>query len=291
MKSMTGFGHASYAQKSFALDVQVRAVNGRYFELRLHAPREYQSLEAEIKKTVSRAIQRGTVDIYLNRSQAGGREVDVEINLTLAKKYQKALSKVKKDLKISGPVTLNMLAAVPDIITVKPTTDSREEEFVLVLQTLEQALNKCNQERDREGLALKADLEKCLDRLTVLRTEFSTLRDQVNKDMGQRFKERLEKLALAVPVDENRLAQEVAIQIDRSDINEELQRLGEHIRAYQELLNAKGNFGKKMDFYAQELLREVNTIGSKSQVARMTALVVEAKTIVERVREQVQNVE
>jgi uncharacterized protein (TIGR00255 family) len=149
----------------------------------------------------------------------------------------------------------------------------------------------CDSERRREGLALKKILRSYLDQLQSIVVNIGRSRVEAGQRIQERYRLRLEKLCLSNEVDAHRIAQEIAIQLDKADINEEIDRLGEHVRVWKAMLNASGHQGKKMDFYTQELLREINTIGSKAQWTVITHQVVEGKTIIEKLREQVQNVE
>jgi uncharacterized protein (TIGR00255 family) len=292
MKSMTGFGKAQATSQTVDLEVSIKSVNGRFLEVRLHAPKEYAFLESEFKKLLSSKIIRGTVDIYFQRhltEQAQAKQVS--LNEELAQGYMQALKDLRRALKLKGTPTLEMLARFPDLIKVEESASLQPSENKLALKVLSEALTACEVERNREGLSLQKELERLLLALEQSAKTFEQLSDEARLELEKRYRERLQKLGFAGQIDDQRLAQEIVIQSDRADINEEITRLREHIRAYRELLLAADSQGKKMDFYAQELLREVNTIGSKSQISKLTAAVVEAKTTVERIREQVQNVE
>ncbi len=307
MRSMTGYGHTNFSNKDFELDIQVKSVNGRFLDIRLHLPREYNSFETEIKKSVSQVFHRGTVDIYCGRKiHASAKQVALEINDDVAKLYVKSLKSLAKNLKLKDNLTLEMIIKLPELMQLKVQDKVSSAEKQKLMNLVEKAIEQCEQERVREAKALSEDIEKNLIKLQDFISEGQKLREQVNLELAKKFEDRIKNLGKnlgvssggvltgalgGISVDPARLAQEVIMQIDRSDINEEMSRLSEHVDAYLKLLNDQKSNGKKMDFYAQELLREVNTIGSKSQVAKMTALVVDAKTLIERIREQVQNVE
>jgi uncharacterized protein (TIGR00255 family) len=300
MKSMTGYGRSSNRSSdkkaskknpsSIALDVSIRSVNGRFLETRLHLPREYVGLESDIKSIVARHFSRGTVDVYVNRSRS---EVSSEINVNrkLAVKWLKGYRELGAALKLKEEPSLELLAKVPDIFKFEDRAEATDAETKLVKKLTEASAQACAQEREREGRALAAELQRLCSRLERLVDEMETLRAEANADLEKRYKDRLQKLGFKGIVDDQRIAQEIVMQLDRAEISEELTRLREHLKAYSQLLKTEESQGKKLDFYAQELLREVNTIGSKSQVAKLTSLVVDAKTVVEKIREQVQNVE
>lgn len=289
---MTGFGHSHIVEKDFELDIQVKSVNGRFLDLRLHIPREYHPFDSEIKKTLSQFFARGTVDLYCNRRvQLSEKNAKLVINEEIAKSYVQAFNKLSKKLKLKDELSINILARLPEISQLKTQDEVSDQEKKVLLKTLEQACKSCLDERLREAKALKRDLLDNLKNLENLIQKIQEIREEVNSELAEKFASRLKALGLTEQIDPIRILQEVSVQIDRSDINEELSRLGEHISSYRKLIQSGDQHGKKLDFYAQELLREINTIGSKSQVAKLTSLVVDAKSVIERIREQVQNVE
>ncbi|RYZ76750.1 MAG: YicC family protein [Proteobacteria bacterium] len=309
MKSMTGFGRSSLRNSGDAatripeLDISIRAVNGRYLEMRFHLPREYAGLESDFKGILQKTFTRGTIDIYVNRA-GSTRSAEVVPNSQLAGEYLAAYQKLGQDLKLEATARLEWLARIPEVLAVREHSELTEEEATAAKALVHQVAQACDSERIREGKALKLELERHLTALEDLSKQFEILKTEANSELEKRFRDRLaqamQKFGVGAPggglggglaVDEQRLAQEIVMQLDRADVSEELQRLKEHIKAYRDLLNKSEPQGKKLDFYAQELLREVNTIGSKSHIAKLTSLVVEAKTLVERIREQVQNAE
>ena len=292
MKSMTGFGRASQQTAHFEIDINVRAVNGRFLEVRFHLPREYASFESEMKKLVQSHLARGTVDVYINRRLRGeAADAKVTVRKDLAKLWVGELRKLGKSLKLKGDISFETLARVSDLWDIEEESAVSADEKEAVLAVLKTALDQCVSERVREGKALQKELLALLADLGACSDEIEACREHANSELEKRLKDRLQKLGIDTSLEPQRLAQEVVMLVDRADISEELTRLREHLKAYREILSSRTHEGKKLDFYAQELLREVNTIGSKSQVARLTNHVVDAKTIVERIREQVQNVE
>lgn len=305
MKSMTGFGRASNrtSKKSskasgrephpqVELDISVKSVNGRYLEMRLHLPREYAGFEGDLKSIVGSQLSRGTVDVYINRSRPkGGAEAEVRVNTELAKKWLKGYQSLGSELKLKSEPTLELMTRIPDLIHVEERAEVGEAEKKQLKALLLEAVSSCDKERGREGKALSQELQGLCKKLESLAAQMEDLKTEANAELARRFRDRLQKLGLEGTIDQQRIAQEIIIQIDRADVSEEIARLREHLKAYLVLLKSDEPQGKKLDFYAQELLREVNTIGSKSHIAKLTSLVVDAKTIVEKIREQVQNVE
>ncbi len=290
MKSMTGFGKASSHSNDYHLDVTVRAVNGRFFEVKFHGPTIYKGLETEIRKKVSQQMQRGTIDIYFNRKVLKGSET-VLFNKKLAKKWLNGFNAMAKELGLQPAQDAQVLLSIPDLVSVDEAGNVGASEKSILNATLEKALMSCDKVRSVEGKGLKKDIQGHLKKLGQQVSKIKKLRDQTKKDLQKRYQKKLEGYEMPGDIDEQRVAQEIVIQVDKSDISEEIQRLEAHIKAIGKLVQTTGAIGKKMDFYAQELLREVNTIGSKSTSSELTQEVVEAKGLIEKYREQVQNVE
>lgn len=291
MKSMTGFGQARVQGPNSLFEVNIKTVNGRFLEARFHVPRELVFLEPELKKALSEKFMRGTVDIFISRKLKGNGGAGVFVNESLAREYLKAYQSLAKKLGIIFHPTVELLTRQADVVRVEDSLDVAQKEKKWVMQAFEKALIACEQERKREGSALTKELQKLLTQLEKQVVTVGNLREEANKALQEKFEQKISSRLKNSEIDQQRLLQEVVIQLEKTDINEELQRLEEHIKNYKKLLQSTVAEGKKMDFYTQELLREVNTIGSKSQVANITQAVVEAKAIIERLREQVQNIE
>lgn len=293
---MTGFGNFRTQTNDLSIEVSIRAVNGRFLETRFHLPRVYFAYEAELKKKFSNLVVRGTVDIYISRKiKAGVGAGRITINSKLAGEYLKAFKKLSSELRLNEPIRLEQICKQPEVIQIEENDSVSSGEASGLRKTFEAALKKFDSERLREGGALKKDLQKNLKDLHRHIHKVHKLRDEANKVLQERFeskvKARLPKEVAGLQVDPQRISQEIVIQLEKADISEEITRLTEHIANFDKLVELPVVEGKKLDFYTQELLREVNTIGSKSQIAGITEAVVEAKTLIERIREQVQNIE
>lgn len=296
MKSMTGFGVFRLQNNDVTIEVSMRAVNGRFLETRFHLPRSYYPFESDLKKKFSGLILRGTVDIYISRKlKSSGSTGKIVVNSKLANEYMKAFKKLSAELRINENIRLEQISKQPEVIQYEESDSISPQELGILKKVFDAALKKFDSERLREGLALKKDLQKNLKELQKHISKISKLRDEANKALLERFeskvKSRLPKEVAGHQMDPQRISQEIVIQLEKADINEEITRLTEHIKNFEKLVELPVVEGKKLDFYTQELLREVNTIGSKSQVAGITESVVDAKTIIERIREQVQNIE
>lgn len=293
---MTGYGLCRAQTNEVSLEISIRAVNGRFLETRFHLPKNYYIFESDLKKKLGEYALRGTVDIYISRKlKASANSGKIVINTKLANEYLKSFKKLAKDLKMSDAIRFDLISRQTDVIQVEEIDNLNPQEVTLLKKAFEAALKKFEQEKIREGQALKKDLQKNLKDLQKYIQKISKLRDEANKFLQEKFeakiKSRLPKELAGQSVDPQRISQEIVIQLEKADINEELIRLTEHLKNFEKLIEISVVEGKKLDFYTQELLREVNTIGSKSQVAGITESVVEAKTLIERIREQVQNIE
>ena len=294
MKSMTGYGLSRGLTSDVSIEISIRSVNGRFLENRFHLPKAFYGYESELKKKLGETVKRGTVDIYIARKvKAQTVAGKVNINTKLAHEYLKSFRKLARDLSLKEDVRFEMIARQPDIIQFEEPENINANEIQTLKRTFETALKKLDLERMREGQALKKDLSKNIKDLQKLTLKISKLRDEANRALQEKFEAKIKARIPkeAANIDPQRIAQEIVIQLEKADINEEIVRLNEHLKNFEKLIDLPVVEGKKLDFYTQELLREVNTIGSKSQVSGITESVVESKTLIERLREQVQNIE
>lgn len=292
MKSMTGYGNARVQSKDVTVEVSIRTVNGRFLEPRFHLPREFVAFESDLKKILGASVLRGTVDVFVSRrvKNVGGK-AQMTVNDALAKKYLTAYKHLAKELGVPFQVHLEAMARLPEVIKIEDTYELFPGEEKVLKKAFAEAAKKCDQERVREGKSVRKDLEGLLLSLEKQVKTITSLREEANAQLQDKFEQKIRARLKGNEIDPTRLSQEIVIQLEKADINEELTRLSEHIKNYRQLVSSQQAEGKKLDFYTQELLREVNTIGSKSQVAKITQAVVEAKTLIERLREQVQNVQ
>lgn len=292
MKSMTGFGVGQIKSKSVTVDVSIRAVNGRFFDAKVHLPSEYQQFEKDIRECVTSQVHRGSVSIIVTRKRnVVLGEKSIIINTELARKYVSEMKKLSKSLKIKGEPTLEMLSQISDIVTIEESSSAAAtSEKELILKAVSEALSKLEGERVREGESLKGTLQSRVKQLEALRQKIYESREEANLAIKQKLEKRVEDLKLKT-FDSHRLSDEVVWLLDKSDIDEELTRLKEHISHFSSLMRSPDSQGKKLDFYTQELLREVNTIGSKANHGKITQSVIEAKNLIEQIKEQVQNIE
>lgn len=290
MKSMTGFGASDRETELSRMNVHVRTVNGRFLELRLHLPKEFLSMESAVRSLVSQYFTRGTVDLFLTRKTKPTSQ-HLKLNKQVAKEWFEEMKALSREFKLDLALDSKSLMAAPGIFLLEEENQLPEKEKTSAMELLKEALEKALKERQREGKTVKADIERHLKKLLTLQKKMTALKKTANAALMERFKDRMKQVEGQIQMDPQRVAQEIAFQLEKSDIGEELNRLLEHAKNCLSLLSKGEEAGKKLDFYAQELLREVNTIGSKSQIIELTQVVIEAKSVIDKYREQVQNVE
>ncbi|NCN42066.1 YicC family protein [bacterium] len=289
MKSMTGFGTSEFQVKGISSQVTVRTVNGRYLEVRTHLPKELFSIEFDLKALAKKYFTRGTVDISVQFSNSESlSEVIVDYDSNLAKTWVKKMRDLKSSLKIDGEIDLSTLLNLPGVVKTYKNSriDGQEKSF---LSGAEKAFKNCEDLRKKEGLALKKLLLNHLSQLEKLCGQISKEQLKVEKVLSLKLKKEVER---EVTVEGRALLEVRASEsLEKMNIEEELSRLVQHIKAVRKLMASSGPCGRKMDFFSQEFLREMNTVGSKSGSTEITGLVVEGKSTIESFREQVQNIE
>lgn len=291
VKSMTGFGKAESGNQDVAITVEVKSVNHRYCDINIKLPRTLSGFENEVKKAVGQLLKRGKVDVYINFDLVGSGTLSATLNRPLAAAYLAALGQLKNEFSVPGEVSLDWLASQKDLIRIKEAAVDEESLKSLLLEAVRAALAGLDQMRIAEGAATADDMQTRLQQIGLLLDQVEALAPEVPKEWKIKLEQRLKKFAADIEFDPQRLAQELAIVADRCDVSEEITRFRSHIQQFNELLNCAEPVGRKMDFLVQEMNREANTTGSKSNHAELTRLVVEIKAELEKIREQVQNVE
>jgi len=291
---MTGYGRRQLSRDGREMTVEVKTVNHRFLDVSCRMPRALSFAEDAVRKQVGASLRRGHADVsvtYLNLRQ-DAREVRVDEGLAL--QYKEAMLKVRRVTRKEGvSITnedANWITAQPDVLQVTVKEEDQEAVLSLLSDTLSAALSDVADMRCREGAALKEDLTLHLDAVSRLRDETAALAPRVPLAYQEKLKSRIRELGVH-EIDEQRLAQEVALMADKCAVDEELSRLESHIAQMRQALEAAGETGRRLDFLTQELNREANTIGSKAADADITRLVVAMKSEIEKLREQVQNVE
>lgn len=292
--SMTGFGEAAVTLSASELRVEVKSVNNRFLDCGVKLPGLFSARESDIQSLARKYCRRGRVDLSVSRSTQRGAELNFSLNTEQLKNYFEVVEKACQQTTVAfdavkGEALMQALSR-REILEMAQVEKPDEQEQQALLAVVETALQKLAQMRLVEGAQLEAAMQANLGKLKQLTAGIEKLADTVSASIRTRLEERLAKLAPMVQVDPQRLAQEVVMIADKGDISEELVRLVSHFAQFETAI-AQGEGGRKLEFILQECNREVNTIGSKSQDKEVTALVVEAKTELEKIREQVQNVE
>lgn len=288
---MTGFGSGTATAGSESLTVEIRSVNHKFCEVKVRVPRELSALEPTLVKLVKDRVARGAIDVTVRRAARTSTGVVPQVDLPLAKEYLRAWRELGKELGLGESVSIRDIATSLNVIRLEEPQLPLEDANKAVESALVIAIEQLHRMREKEGVALKADLSNRLGLVATWVKEVQALAPKAIEAYRARLSERIAELSQGLAVDPQRLAQEVAFFAERTDVAEEMTRLDSHLVQFEELLRSKEPSGRKMDFLVQEMHREVNTTGSKSQHADISARVMQLKAELERVREQVQNVE
>jgi uncharacterized protein (TIGR00255 family) len=293
MKSMTGYGRGECAQDGFKVTVELSSVNRKQSEISLVLPRELEVLEAQVRDVLNKSIARGRLTVRVTLHAANGHSSSkVRLNAPLARAYVKELNRLAKELKISGPVTLDMLARAPGVFETDEDMADAEDFWPAVEKALEKALATLLKMREREGAHLADDLKSRIDIMRKSATQIQKRCPEVQKRYREQLIQRIKSAGVEAPAAEDeRLLKEIIYFADRSDISEELTRLQSHFQQFNDCLTSKEPVGRMLDFLAQEMNREINTVGSKANDSLISQAVVVLKTELEKFREQAQNVE
>ena len=292
MKSMTGYGKAMVAGDDFSVSVDLKTVNNRFLDIHLRVGSELASLEPSIKKRITSRLSRGRVDVTVSMERVA--QIAYEINRPLIAGYVSALRQLQQDFDIGGELDINVIARIPG--AVQPARNGIDDRITGALErALDQALDELEKMREQEGEALKKELRERVQKIEalvpIIEASAAGLADAYRLRLQKRIGELLNRGGQVIEIDPVRLAQEVAYLADRSDVSEEMVRLRSHLSQFQEALDASGDAGKMLDFLLQELNREANTTLSKSTDLAIKEAGLAIKAEVEKLREQVQNVE
>lgn len=294
IRSMTGFGQAERTFAGFRVQIDVKSVNHRYGEVVVRLPREWTRHEERLKRTVLQKVKRGRIDMFVTVERDRQASQTVEVDWAMVDAYRSAAEQLRQRLSLRDELTLRDLLRIPDLISFRNHADATDEELEReFVACADEAVEELLAMREREGTFLQSDLEQRLSAMEGFRKAALQIAPQVAKEFEVRLRTRMQELIqrTQTSLDESRLAMEVAVFADRASIDEELIRLQSHFEQFSILLRSDEPVGRKMDFLVQEMNREVNTIGSKSNHGALTAAVVEMKSELEKMREQIQNIE
>jgi uncharacterized protein (TIGR00255 family) len=291
IKSMTGYGKGRAGADGISLMIEIKSVNHRYCEVGVKAPRFLLPWEAEIRKRVGERLKRGKIDIFINQEFTDAAAVLPVLNRPLAVAYAELFAQMRNEFALAGETSLALLASQKDVVVLREREPDEERVRSFVSDALSAALDQLEKMRLAEGGATLQDLQARIELVEETLARIEERSAVVPREWQEKLRERLARLAGDLDIDPQRIAQELALFADRCDISEELSRFRSHLQQFRALFEVAEPVGRQMDFLVQELNRETNTMGSKSNDAEMTRQVVAIKAELERIREQVQNVE
>lgn len=290
-KSMTGFGRGEFQNNGMEFRVEIKTVNHRYIDVFIKVPRQISFLEDKIREVLTKSISRGKIDIFVNFDCFGENKKEVLFDEYLADAYIDAIRKMKEKYNLRDDVSISLISKFPDILKVEKVDENEEELWEVLKVALNDAISSLIRMREKEGIELKKSL---LEKLVIIEEQLVFIKKrapEVVKEYKIRLENRINELLEQKPIDEYRIATEVAVFADRCSIDEEIVRLSSHILQFRNTLDLVQPIGRKLDFIIQEMNREINTIGSKANDLKITRNVVEVKGEIEKIREQAQNIE
>jgi uncharacterized protein (TIGR00255 family) len=291
ISSMTGYGHGEASEEGVTAVAEIRSVNSRYFEVNTRLPRSLSLRENDVREIIRAKAGRGKVSVVVSIERESANNIPLKVNKAATKSYVKLLNELRKASGIKEKVTLDHLLKFSEVIEAGELQSENEKEWGAVEKALGKALEELKLMRQKEGSELRKDLES---RVQLLQAKIDSI-EQLSKEripeQRVRLRERVQQLLSSETVDENRLELEIALLADKLDVTEECVRFRSHNKFFLEALSDKESAGRKLNFLVQEMNREANTIGSKAADASIAHLVVEAKEELEKIREQLQNVE
>ena len=291
LKSMTGFGRSEVTEGDRKVTVEMKSVNHRYLELGIKLPRKLNFLESAVRNEMMKYVQRGKIDVFVTYENLGEGSESIRYNKELAREYCDCFAQISEDLGIDNDIKTSFIVKSPDVITVESGQDDEEVIQSLVISAIDQATEKLVETRRVEGEHLKKDLISKLDDMIVLVEKITEKSPVIVEEYKEKITTRINELLDEASIDEARIAQEVTIFADKICVDEELVRLDSHIKTMKDTLIQGGAVGRRLDFIAQEMNREANTTLSKTTDAEISDMAIELKTEIEKVREQIQNIE
>ena len=292
VRSMTGYGKGEDKQNGRTITIELRSVNNRYFDCTVKMPRAFLFAEDTIKKRVQQSVARGKVDVFVTLDDSGADDsLNVVVNQPVAERYYAALTALKEQFSLQDDITVSLLARQPDVLTVEKAETDDEATLAVLCSVLDAALADYNAMREREGQKLADDIRSRADTIARFTGMVEERSPQTVADYRARLLAKLSEVLESTQIDESRILTEAAIFADKVAVDEETVRLRSHLSQLYDMLDQGGAIGRKLDFLIQEFNRETNTIGSKCNDAAVTKIVVDMKAEIEKIREQVQNIE
>lgn len=291
LRSMTGFGRGEASDDRYKISVEMKSVNHRYMELGIKMPKKFNVFEANIRSLLKKDIQRGKVDLFISYEVFEDSTVDLKYNSGLAEGYMDIFKRISEQFGIENDIRVSTLARFPEVITTEQSEEDEDALWKLIESAISDAVEKFIDQRTTEGEALKEDLCGKLDAMLEHVDYIEERAPKIIEEYRAKLEERVAELLADSSIEENRIVAEVAMYSDKICVDEELVRLRTHIKGMKDTLVAGGYVGRKLDFIAQEMNREANTILSKANDMAVSDRAIELKTNIEKIREQVQNIE
>ncbi len=291
VKSMTGYGRATETLNKRGITVEVKSVNHRFLDCTVKTPRAYIFLEDPVKSAVSTYVNRGKTDVFITIDNSEAENVNVKINESLLRGYMDVFAKLKEEYGVRDDVSVTSIVRIPDMMSVEKQDDDIDELTADVVKVLNAALDNHTEMRINEGKKLAEDILGRLDFLENMAEQVEIRSPKRVEEYREKLEARMCEVLESAMIEPQRILTEAAIFADKIAVDEETVRLRSHIAQFREMIDNGGAIGRKLDFLVQELNREVNTIGSKSNDLEMTSIVVDMKSEIEKIREQVQNIE
>lgn len=291
VRSMTGYGRGEHIAEDRKFTIELKSVNHRYNDISVKLPRSLASLEDKIKKHIMKQVFRGKTDVYIGFETFALDDVEVKLNETLAQAYVEKLKILQENLGLAGGSFLDLAAKFPDVITIEKPQKDEKVIWEALLPALDEAVTRFVAMRQTEGEALKKDILIKAERIKALTAEVKERSPLVVEEYRDKLNNRLKDLLGAIDVDPQRVATEVAVFADRGCVDEEITRLESHLVQLADILDKGGQVGRKLDFLVQEMNRESNTIASKANDIQIVQATIELKSEIEKIREQIQNLE
>ncbi len=291
IKSMTGFGRCEKVTEEYKLSVEMKAVNHRYLDMSIKMPKKFNYFEAGIRNLLKNDIQRGKVDVFINYEDYTENKMSLKYNASLAAEYMEYFKKMEEQFGIANDIKVSVLSRMPEVLTMEEVPDDEDSMWKILSEVVEEAADSFVESRVREGEHLKNDLLGKLDYMLEQVAFIEERSPRVVAEYRMKLEEKVHELLESASIDEGRIATEVTIFADKICVDEETVRLRSHIEYTRKELLAGGSVGRKLDFIAQEMNREANTILSKANDLEISEHAIILKTEIEKVREQIQNIE
>jgi uncharacterized protein (TIGR00255 family) len=288
---MTGYGKDDFENEDYKISVEIKTVNHKYCNIYTRIPSALNSVEERIKKYIKKRLKRGRIEVNIYLTKKGEDQLIIKPNFNVLDQYYNTLTEIKKRYKMESDIDLNQLVKYDNVLSVDYNPIDEEKMFDILKVIMNSVIDSVVDMRQVEGEKLEKDIENNLESIEEILKDLSLLSDEIVEKHRESMRTKINELLMDIKIDEDRLEQEIAIYADKTDINEEIIRIKSHLNQFKKIFAKGGVIGRKMDFLAQELNREINTIGSKSPDVNITNYVVELKSLVGKIREQIQNIE